>query len=491
MYTYQFLAIAIYFLIVASIGYFSYRRSISSEDFIIGSRSLNYWLTALAAHASDMSSWLFLAYPALIFTKGLIGVWTAIGLIVFMYLNWQLVAPKIRVATEKYKSLTFSSFFESHLGDTTGLIRVFSALILIVFYTIYISSGLMGMGELLSSLFNMSYGTAILIGILIVIPYVLTGGYVTLAWIDLFQGCFLLGVIIFIPLVLLGNVGGFHGIAQSMQLHHLSSSLIPDFSSKTIIYILSTALGWGLGYFGQPHIVTKFMGIKDVSKIYKSKRVGMSWMILSLAGATLVGLVGIPLFNGTLDNPEKVFIEMVQNSFHPFTVGFVLCAVIAATINAMSSQVLVLASSLTEDFYKRTIRPKASSKELLMISRAGVLLVGAIAFTIAFRKTTTIYNLVNYAWSGIGSSFGPLVLLSLYSKRVNKYGAWAGILGGGITSGIWPYFNTPISPMIPGFIMSFLLILIFSTFIGKRAHKIPPKVPKEKRMHRLSGKDLP
>ncbi len=472
MYTFELSAIVIYFLILLTIGYLSYRKSLSADDFIIGSRSLNYWLTALAAHASDMSSWLFLAYPAAIFSKGLLGAWTAIGLIVFMYLNWQFVAPKIRVATEQYNSLTFSSFFESRLGDTTGLIRFFSAVILIVFYTIYISAGLMGMGDLLNSLFDISYWKAILIGILIVVPYVFTGGYVTLAWIDLFQGCFLLGVIIFVPLYLMGTVGGIHGVGHSFEIYHLPKSLFPDFSRHTFVSIISMALGWGLGYFGQPHIVTKFMGIKNVTEISKSKWVGMTWMVLSLTGATLVGAVGVAYFNGFLADPEQVFIQMVQHSFHPFIVGFVLCAVLAATINAMSSQVLVLTSSLTEDFYKKMFRPRASSGELLMISRFGVVAVGLIAFFIAFKKTTTIYNLVNYAWSGIGSSFGPLVILSLYSNRVTKQGAWAGILGGGIAAGLWPLLKTPISPMIPGFIVSLLLNISVSYATRQKAEEV-------------------
>jgi sodium/proline symporter len=214
------------------------------------------------------------------------------------------------------------------------------------------------------------------------------------------------------------------------------------------------------------------MGIKKVSEIYKSKWLGMSWMTLSLAAATLVGAVAVPFFNGSISDPEEVFIKMVQASFNPFVVGFILCAVMAATINAMSSQVLVLTSSLTEDFYKRVFRPRASSKELLFISRLGVVLVGTIGFIIAFRKTSTIYTLVNYAWSGIGSSFGPLVILSLYSTRVNKYGAWAGILGGGLTAGIWPLFNSTIFPMIPGFLVSMLLNVIVSHLTRQKVRKV-------------------
>lgn len=471
MYAFELLAMVIYFLILLTIGFLSYRQLHSAADFIIGNRSMNYWLTALAAHASDMSNWLFLAYPASIFTHGLISAWVAIGLIVCMYLNWQFIAPKIRVATEQFNSLTFSSFFESRLADTSGLIRIFTALILIVFYTIYIAAALTGLGDLFDVLFNLDYSIGVLIGIFIVIPYVFSGGYLTLAWIDLFQGLFLMCVIIAIPLYLLPGVGGWSGIDASLISHRLTNSLIPDFSGKTMVSIVSMALGWGLGYFGQPHIVTKFMGIKNVSEISKSKWIGMTWMVLSLGAATLVGAVAVAFFNGTINNPELVFIEMVKKSFHPFIVGFVLCAVIATTINAMSSQVLVLSSSLAEDFYKKLFRKDASSKELLLVSRLGVVLAAVVAYLIAFKKTSTIYALVLYAWSGIGASFGPLVILSLYSRKINKFGAWAGILAGALMSGCWPFFEVDISPLIPGFIISFVLILAVSHLTRQKGRK--------------------
>lgn len=472
-YLYELIAVLCYFVIVLGIGIFSYRKHMSAQDFIIGGRSLNYWLTALAAHASDMSSWLFMGYPAVVYAKGLISGWSAIGLIVFMFLNWQLVAPKIRVATEQFNSLTFSSFFESRLADTSGLIRVFTALMSFVFYTIYISSGLVGLGLLLETLFNIPYSIGILIGIFIVVPYVFTGGYVTLAWIDLFQGFFLMGVIIVVPFFIMPNLGGWSGVKEVIAAKNLSLSLFPDFSAKTLMEILFMTAGWGLGYFGQPHIVTKFMGIKNVHEIYKSKLIGMTWMILALSAATLVGLVAIAFFQKIgLADPEQAFIEMVRDSFPPFIIGFILCAVIAATINAMSSQVLVLSSSIAEDFYKRIIHKDATSKEILLVSRLGVVLVSIIAFSIAFAKISTIYSLVLYAWSGLGSAFGPLLLLSLYSKRINKYGAWAGILSGGILSAIWPYINRfiaiEIPSMLPGFVASFILILLVSRLTRHR-----------------------
>lgn len=466
MYLYELTAVICYFALLLAIGFFSYRKHISASDFIIGNRSLNYWLTALAAHASDMSSWMFMGYPAAIFLTGYLNTWTAVGLILFMFLNWQLVAPKIRVATEQFSSLTFSSFFESRLADTSGMIRVFTALMSLIFYTIYISAGLVGLGLLIETLFGIQYEIGILIGVIIVVPYVFTGGYVTLAWIDLFQGIFLMLVILFVPFYILPKIGGFEGIHQAIEIKKLSPSMFPSFSGKSYLDIFFMITSFGLGYFGQPHIVTKFMGIKNVSEMSKSKMIGMTWMIISLAAATMVGLVGIAYFNNGLADPEQVFIEMVRQEFHPLLIGFFLCAVLAATINAMSSQVLVLSSNLTEDFYKRIFRKNASSSELLLVSRLGVVIVAFVAFGIAYGKISSIYSLVQYAWSGLGAAFGPLLLLSLYSKKINRFGAWAGILSGGLLSGIWPYFNKvlhiDIPSLLPGFFVSLFLILLVS-----------------------------
>ncbi|MCB1080687.1 MAG: sodium/proline symporter, partial [Chlamydiia bacterium] len=338
----QFSAILLYFIFALVVGIFSYRKQTSSSEFLIGNRSLGYWLTALAAHASDMSNWLFMGYPAIIFLGGMYNVWVAIGLTLCMLLNWQWIAPKIRVLTEQTGTLTLSGFFEHRLQDHSGRIRLFSAAICFLFYTIYIAAGLIGLGLLAESLFGMPYSLGILLGIAIVVTYVLIGGFVTLAWLDLFQGLFLLAVILIVPIILLPKVGGFSGIQSAMALKNLSFSLIPSFKGLTLLQILSLALGWGLGYFGQPHIITKFMGIRDVSKISKSKWVGMTWMILSLSAATFVGFVGLGFFTQGIGNPEMIFIEMVKESFHPFLIGFILCAIIAAIINVMSSQMLVL-----------------------------------------------------------------------------------------------------------------------------------------------------
>lgn len=471
----EIIAIIIYVSILFGIGFASYKRNLSADDFIIGSRSLNYWVTALSAGASDMGTWLFLAFPAMIFTTGLFSIWLAVGLTIFMFLNWHFIAPKLRTRTEEYNSLTFSSFFESRFADTSGLIRIFTALISLIFFTIYVSAGVMGVGWMIESLFGINYHIGITVGMCIVIPYLFIGGYRTLAWIDLFQGLFLLCVIVFVPLYALPIVGGFPEIFQVIDQKHLSMSVIPSFTWTTFLQILFAICGWGLGYFGQPHIATKFMGISNVKDMRKSKYVGMTWQVIILCAAILVGLVSISYFQGGIDNPELVFVEMVKNLFTPFVTAFILCAVLAATISTMDSQILVLASSLTEDFYKRIFRKGATSSELLIVSRVSVLLVAATSYAIAFfYHTTTIYSLVLYAWSGLGSSFGPILIFSLYSKSANRYGAWAGIITGGMVSGLWPTVNhllpiMEIPSLIPGFGLS-CFVIWFVSQVTKHKH---------------------
>jgi sodium/proline symporter len=452
-----------YFAFLLLVAFLTTKRQKTDTDFILGNRSLNFWLTALSAHASDMSSWLFLAYPALIFTTGLFSAWAAIGLVVFMFLNWHLIAPRIRIVTELSNSLTLNSYFESRFADTSGTIRLVSATMSVFFFTIYISSGLIGLGILVESLFNLNYLIGISIGLAIVVIYVFAGGYRTVAYIDLFQGFFLLGVIVFIPILILIQINGIEPVMDAARAKHLTTTLIPH-SAYTFWQMCSAAFGWGLGYFGQPHIITKFMGIRQVSDMRKAKYVGISWMSIALFAATIVGLVGIYIFPHGLADPQQVILEIVKSTLPPIFAGLVLCAILAATTNVMAAQILVVASNLSEDYYKKLFRQHASPKELLLISRISVIIVALIAFFIAYFKISTIYSLVLYAWSGLGASFGPLIILSLFLKTsINRYGAFAGILAGGLTAIIWDYFSKQhhwdIPSMIPGFVCSTIAIL--------------------------------
>ncbi len=454
----EWIILFVYFAALLSVIYFSYKKQKSDADFLLGNRSLNFWLTALSAHASDMSGWLFLGYPALVFSGGVFATWAAIGLIIGMFLNWQWVAPRLRIATEHFGSLTLSAYFEKRFEDPSGILRFISGFMSLLFFTIYISSGLIAMGVLVESLLGLSYYVGIVVGLGIVVSYVFLGGYRTVAWIDLFQGCFLLAVIVAIPLYLLAQFGGFQPVLQAVAAKQISTSLLPSFEIKTFWNIFLTAAGWGLGYFGQPHILTKFMGIKDPSEIHKAKYVGISWQTIALGAATVVGLIGIFLFPQGLADPQQVILSIVKKTLSPLFAGLVLCAILAATTNVMSAHILIVASNLSEDFYKR-VKKSVSPSELLWVSRLSVIAIGLVALSIAFFKPSTIYQLVLYSWSGLGASFGPLVLLSLYMKRINKQGAFAGILTGGLTAALWPYFDAVCRLEIPSIIPAFAFSL--------------------------------
>ncbi len=465
-----------YFCVLLGVAFLSYQKQQSDTDFILGNRSLNFWLTALSAHASDMSGWLFLGYPAMILTTGLFGGWAAIGLTLFMFLNWQFVAPKLRIATEQSNSLTLNSYLENRFGDTSGSIRYISAAMSILFLTFYISSGIVAMGVLVESLFKFPYLIGITLGLCIVLAYVFMGGYRTIAWIDLFQGFFLLGVILYIPIYLLFQVGGLAPIMDAVRTQNLSSTLFPSASPNTVLKIILNTAGWGLGYFGMPHVLTKFMGIQKVSDMAKAKWLGISWQALALSAATLLGLIGIYLFPEGLANPEEVVLDIVKATLPTFVAGLVLCAILAATTNVMAAQILVVASNLSEDYYKRIFRRQASSGELLWASRFSVLIISVVGYIIAVFQISSIYKLVLYSWSGLGASFGPVLLLSLYDKKINRYGAFAGIFIGGLTAAIWPYFDSlyewGIPALVAGFVFSGLSIKLVSLLTSRKKERI-------------------
>jgi solute:Na+ symporter, SSS family len=461
-----------YFSLLLLVGVFFHKKQVSSADFIMGNRSLNFWLVALSAHASDMSAWLFMAFPESILVLGTPQAWIALGLIIGMFCNWHFVAPRLRTMTEKYNCYTLSSFFEKRFKDKSGTLRLVSAIVMVIFLTYYLSAGLIAMGFLLESIFGINYYLGLTLALLIVIIYTLIGGFTTVAWTDLFQGLFLLVMILIVPLIAFSKIQGWDQIATLAEQKSIPLSPLQDMSLNSFITYFLLALGWGLGYFGMPHVITKFMGINSVSEMYKSKWLGISWQIITLAAATSVGLIAIAFFPQGLDKPEMVFVEMVKSLFHPFIGGFILCAVIAANMSTMDSQILVAGSILSEDLYKHFLGRNSSDQSVLWSSRISVILVAIIALLLSFNKSKTIMDTVGYAWSGLGSAFGPLVLMSLYSKTANKKGALAGIITGGLSVMIWPSINSiftsyKIMPMIPGFFLSLSAIYLISKWTSK------------------------
>lgn len=477
MHTQVLAAFFVYFIVLLSIGLIAHRKQSSASDFIIGNRSLNFWLTALSAHASDMSAWLFMAFPAAIFLGGVQQVWAAFGLVIGMFCNWHFVAKKLRDSTEWYESLTLSTFFENRFNDKSGTVRILTAVMTIIFLTSYLSAGLIAMGLLLESVFGIDYYLGLTIALAVAMTYTFVGGFVTVAWTDLFQAVFLLVVILIVPVIAYMHVsGGVSSIEAIAAKNGITLTLFEEFSGSSVLTILFLMLGWGLGYFGQPHIITKFMGIKDSNEIYKSKYLGMTWQSLALLAAIAIGLVGIGFFPNGLENPELVFVNMVKTLFTPFFAGIILCAVIAANMSTMDSQILVCASVLSEDFYKHMVHRAASQKQLLLASRIAVIAISLVALAFAFDRHSTVLEVVFYAWSGLGCAFGPLVLMSLYSSHTNKYGAIAGILTGGAIAGIWPMINDKITSievpaMVPGFSISLLSIYVVSRLFPVKAEQ--------------------
>lgn len=460
-------AFIIYFGLLLIMGLIFHKKQTTSSDFIMGNRSLSFWLVALSAHASDMSAWLFMAFPMSIFVLGLSRIWIALGLLVGMYLNWQLVAPRLRSMTEAYNCYTLSSFFEKRFKDNSGVIRVISALVMVIFLTHYLSAGLIAMGNLFESIFGLDYFIGISIAMLVVVIYTFIGGFTTVAWIDLFQGIFLLVMILLVPFMAYSKIDGWQQIVDVAQKQGISLSWAPGATFDAFFTISSLALGWGLGYFGMPHIITKFMGIRDVSEMHKSKWLGMSWQFVALAAAAFVGLVAIAYFPNGLEKPELVFVEMVKDLFHPFIGGIILCAIIAANLSTMDSQILVCGSMMSEDLYVPLHHKPPSDRKILWFSKLSVVLISLIALILSFNRSSTVLDTVLYSWSGLGSAFGPLVLMSLYSNSVNRYGAMAGIIVGTAVSMIWPTLNPLLTqyevlPMIPAFILSGLSIDLVS-----------------------------
>src|ERR1700733_185770 len=471
----------VYFIIIGIISLFAYAQAQRAEaasytQAILGNRSVNYVMTALSAHASDMSDWLFMAFPALLYGGGLINAWLAIGLIVGMLASWQYVAPGLRKATEKYNCMTLSSYFEHRFGDTSGAIRVISACMTLFFFAVYIAAGLKGFGFLAQSIFHIPYALGTFIAIVCAAAYIALGGYRTLAWIDSFQALFLLTVIFIVPLVGYMQVGGWQAIVSHAHLNHISLAFWPN----TVIGMINTLLmaaSWGVGYFGTPHILTKFMGISDVKQMAKAKYVGMSWQIAVLTAAGMVGLIGIAYFPTLLTNKELVFVEMVKSLFNPLTAGFILSAVAGATLSVIAAQMLVLISVITEDFYRPLIHPRASNKELITVYRLGITILALLSFLVSLDKTTTIQSLVQYAWMVFACSFSPLVLLSLYGSSINKYGACACIVIGGVIAALWHFvgrsvllstYGLDIPAVVPGFLLGILGAYLISYVTTKK-----------------------
>lgn len=462
------IAFGIYFLALVLIEIITCHKRMSATQFMTGNRSLNFWVTAFSAHSADMSSWLFMAFPMAIFTQGLPMAWIASGLIIGMGMNWHYIAPKLRLATEYYNNLTLPGFFGSRFHDNNGHLRLLCSVVMIVFLSYYLVAGLTAIGLILETLFQLDYKKGICIAALIMVIYTSLGGFIAVAWMDFFQGLFLLSALILVPLIAYNNllVEGWLSITQEAQFNELPLHLFPH-SLEEGLSILAVAMAWGLGYFGMPQILCKFMGIDNPKEIYKSKILGISWLTLILSGAIISALIGVGAFSGQLENPELVFINLCTHSLFPLATGFVLCAIVAATLSNMDSQALVISSIITDDLYNGFLKKERKEREMSIISHLSIFIVSIFALYHAYEHKHTIYDTIFYAWTGLGCSFGPLVIMSLYYEKTSRNGAFAGVTTGALFTFLYPalapvWLQAALPAMIPGFFLSLFMIWLVS-----------------------------
>lgn len=470
--TYLIIALLLYFAVMIAIGAFAYRRTTDHEGYMLADRQLPSWAAALSAGASDMSGWLMMGLPGAIYLAGLIEAWIAIGLTIGAYLNWRWVAPRLRSYTEvANNSITIPSFFENRLRDGTRLLRVASGIIVLVFFTFYVSSMMVAGGEFFRLAFNTPYLTGMLIVAGVTLLYTLIGGFLGASLTDVVQGTMMLLALLIVPVIALfslGGVGEAFTLIREVDPARLSLLGGEAMSAATAIGLVS-ALAWGLGYFGQPHVIVRFMALRNPAAATTARRIGIGWMALSLLGAVGCGLIGIAYFNGTeheLGNPEHVVLALSQILLHPLVVGLVFAAVLAAIMSTVSSQLIVSSSAFVEDLYQVFGRA-TSQKTLLLMGRGCVLAVAVVAMLLALNPGGTILELVAFAWAGFGASFGPAILLSLFWRRLSSWGALSGMVAGAVTVFLWSsygpeIFGATLYEIIPGFAVNVLVAVVVS-----------------------------
>jgi len=472
------ISLALYFLVMLGIGLYAYRKSTSDvSGFMLGGRSLGPGVTALSAGASDMSGWMLMGVPGLMFAVGLSSAWISFGLILGAFLNYLIVAPRLRTYTELANdSITLPDFFENRFADSSHALRITSSIVIILFFTLYTSSGIVAGGKLFESSFGLSYEVGLYITAGVVVLYTLFGGFLAVSLTDFVQGCIMFIALVLVPIVAVSNVGGTANMLNTIE--QINPEFLNLFSGVSIVAIIS-ALAWGLGYFGQPHIIVRFMAIRSVDDIPTARRIGMSWMIVSLFGAMATGFAGIAYVAKTgmkIEDSETIFILLGQVLFHPLIAGFLLAAILAAIMSTISSQLLVTSSSLTGDFYQAFLNKNASEKQLVFVGRLSVAAVALVAIALAYDRESSILTLVSNAWAGFGAAFGPLVIMSLYWKKMNRHGALAGMLTGAITVLVWIYAPLTINgeslssvmyEIVPGFIMASIAIVVVSKLTSK------------------------
>jgi sodium/proline symporter len=484
-----------YLFVMLWIGFFFSKKQSNLGDYYLGGRKMNKWVVALSAQASDMSGWLLMGLPGALYLGGFSEAWIGIGLLIGTYLNWKIVAQRLRRYSQVCgDSITIPDFICNRFRDKTGASRVIAAVIILVFFTFYTASGFVGAAKLFSTIFPISYSTALWIGAAVVVSYTLLGGYMAVCWTDFIQGSLMFVAIVLVPAIVICDAGGFAATVDSLnEINPFLQSLFTNASTgKAVGFIgLVSCMAWGLGYFGMPHILVRFMSINNPAEVKGSRRIAMTWVAISLGAATVIGLVfhlflkqrGLTLADVGND-PEKCFMVMINSIFsNGFAArvfaGVLLSAILAAIMSTADSQLLVSASSFTNDIYRR-VKKSASNRELVMISRLAVAAVALVAAFMSMNQESDFFKavmkMVSFAWGGFGAAFGPLILLALFWRRVNLAGAVSGMVVGTVTCFVWKFVlsgyaaDYPIFglyELAPGFVLSFAVTVVVSLLTAR------------------------
>ncbi|MGF1735560.1 sodium/proline symporter PutP [Photobacterium satsumensis] len=469
-----------YLIGMLAIGYIAYKRTSNSADYFLGGRTLGPWPAALSAGASDMSGWLLLGLPGYAYAAGIESLWLAGGLLLGTWLNWLICAKRLRtysITTDN--ALTIPEFLARRFNDNSKLLQTISAFFILLFFLFYTSSGLVAGGKLFETVFGLDYTIAVVVGTVCVVSYTLFGGFLAVSWTDLVQGLLMSAALLIVPIATMSGSPGDLAMALEAKNPELMT-LFNDVKGQPLsaIAIISLA-AWGLGYFGQPHILARFKATRSNADITTARRIAVGWTALSMAGAVLVGLVGILFVDnqlaGNLDDGERIFMLLVNSMFHPVIAGILLAAILAAIMSTADSQLLVSSSALAEDFYKQVFRPQATSEEIVTVGRVAVIVLSIIALMLAMNPDSTVLGLVSYAWAGFGAAFGPALLLSLFWKEMNRNGALAGIIIGALTVVIWKQLTGGIFDLyeiVPGFIFATITIVVVSKMTGGASKEV-------------------
>jgi len=463
-----------YLLLILFLGIKAYRQTHDLGDYILGGRKLGALVTALSVGASDMSGWLLMGLPGAVYLSGLSELWIGAGLAVGAYLNWLFVAKRLRIYSQHASNaLTLPDYFENRFQDKTRVLRILSASVILLFFTFYAASGLVGGAILFENSFGLEYSTALLTGSLVIVAYTFIGGFLAVAWTDSIQAFLMLLALLVAPAGVVISLGGIPSVtAEAQRVNPASMELFADMGVLAFLSLIA----WGLGYAGQPHILARFMAAETPEKLVPARRLAMAWMVIVLFGSVSAGLAGIAYFaDAPLENPETVFIELSQTLFNPWVAGIITAAILSAIMSTIDSQLLVSSSVISEDIYRVFIRPNASGRELLAVSRAAVILVAILAFIIASDRESGVLDLVSYAWAGFGAAFGPTIVFSLFWRAMTAHAAIAGMLAGAFTVVFWSNLEGGIFDLyeiVPGFLTASLTILGFSFFQPEQNQRV-------------------